>query len=224
MIRVLIVEDDPMVAEIDKKYVEDVPQLTVVGICNNGKDALEVLKKNKVDLIILDVYMPKLNGIELLKELRKININSDVIMVTAADETKSLNEILNLGVIDYLIKPFEYQRFLGALNKFLEKYTLINTNYKFKQSDIDILIANKGKDNSGNIKKGLNEKTLDMIRECIKANNNKLYTSEEIAEKVGLSRVTIRRYMNYMMEIKEINSEIDYQTGGRPSIKYKCYI
>ncbi|MBU3134510.1 response regulator [Clostridium gasigenes] len=220
MIRVLIVEDDPMVAEIDKKYVEDVPQLTVVGICNNGKDALEVLKKSKVDLIILDVYMPKLNGIELLKELRKMNINSDVIMVTAADETKSLNEILNLGVIDYLIKPFEYKRFLGALNKFLEKYTLINTNYKFKQSDIDILIANRNKDDSGNIKKGLNEKTLDMIREFMKASSEKLHTSEEIAEKVGLSRVTIRRYMNYMIEIKEINSEIDYQTGGRRSIKY----
>ena len=133
--------------------MEDVPQLTVVGICNNGKDALEVLKKSKVDLIILDVYMPKLNGIELLKELRKMNINSDVIMVTAADETKSLNEILNLGVIDYLIEPFEYKRFLGALNKFLEKYTLINTNYKFKQSDIDILIANRNKDDSRKILK-----------------------------------------------------------------------
>ena len=54
----------------------------------------------------------------------------------------------------------------------------------------------------------------------MKASSEKLHTSEEIAEKVGLSRVTIRRYMNYMMEIKEINSEINYQTGGKPSIKY----
>ncbi|SCI04688.1 response regulator [Romboutsia sp. 1001713B170207_170306_H8] len=219
MIKVLIVEDDPMVAKIDKTYIEQLQEFKVSKICNNGKEALEILNKEKIDLIILDVYMPKLNGIEVLREIRKNNIQTDVIMVTAAKETESLKEILSLGILDYLVKPFEYDRFINALKKFLKKYQLINENQTFSQRDIDSLINTKT--NKTIIKKGLNEKTLEKIREYMRKNINTKSTSEEIAEHVGLSRVTVRRYMNYMVETNEITSEIDYSTGGRPSIKYK---
>lgn len=219
MIKVLIVEDDPMVAQIDKNYIEQLSQFKVVKTCNNGKDALQVLKQEKIDLIILDVYMPKLNGIEFLKEIRKKEIKTDVIMVTAAKEIDSLKQILSLGILDYLVKPFEYDRFIQALKKFLKKYELISNNKVFNQSDIDSIIDTKV--NNTNIKKGLNEKTLELIKEFMKQNITKSYTSEEIAEHIGLSRVTVRRYTNYMIETNEITSEIDYSTGGRPSIKYK---
>jgi response regulator of citrate/malate metabolism len=221
MIKVLIVEDDPMVADINKRYIQDFQELTAVRICNNGKDALEILNRNNIDLVILDVYMPKLTGIELLKEIRRREINTEVIMVTAEHESKNIDEVLRLGIIDYLIKPFEYNRFIEAINKFLEKYKMFNTNNKLNQGEIDKIIGNSINLNSCNIKKGLQEKTLKNVRSFMENNKNKLYTSEEIADSLGLSRVTIRRYMNYMMEIKEITSEIDYETGGRPSIKYK---
>ncbi|MGL5315113.1 MAG: response regulator [Peptostreptococcaceae bacterium] len=221
MINVLIVEDDPMVAAIDKKYTEDLPQFNIIGICNNGKEAFEILNNQQIDLIILDVYMPKVDGVELLKQMRKNDIKTDVIMVTAAHETNLLKEVLSLGVIDYLVKPFEHDRFTQALNKYVKKYNLINNNSTFNQSHIDEILKGSYKQENKVLKKGLNEKTLDMIRIFMKKNNNKSFTSEEIADGVGLSRVTIRRYMNYMMEIDELNSEIDYETGGRPSIKYK---
>ena len=221
MINVLIVEDDPMVAAIDKKYTEDLPQFNIIGICNNGKEAFEILNNQQIDLIILDVYMPKVDGVELLKQMRKNDIKTDVIMVTAAHETNLLKEVLSLGVIDYLVKPFEHDRFTQALNKYVKKYNLINNNSTFNQSNIDEILKGSHKQENKVLKKGLNEKTLDMIRIFMKKNNNKSFTSEEIADGVGLSRVTIRRYMNYMMEIDELNSEIDYETGGRPSIKYK---
>ncbi|MDZ7543237.1 response regulator, partial [Clostridium perfringens] len=89
MIKVLIVEDDPMVADINKRYIQDFQELTVARICNNGKDALEILNRNNIDLVILDVYMPKLTGIELLKEIRRREINTEVIMVTAEHESKN---------------------------------------------------------------------------------------------------------------------------------------
>lgn len=224
MIKVLIVEDDPMVADINKKYIQDFQELTVVGICNNGKDALDILNRNNIDLVILDVYMPRLTGIELLKEIRTREINTEVIMVTAENESKNIDEVLKLGVIDYLVKPFEYNRFVEAINKFLAKYKMVNTNNTLNQGEIDKIFGNSINLNSSNIKKGLQEKTLKNVRIFMENNKNKLYTSEEIADSLGLSRVTIRRYMNYMMEIKEIISEIDYETGGRPSIKYKWNI
>ena len=143
MIKVIIVEDDPMVAEIDKRYVNDMDELKVVGVYNNGKDALEVLKTSKIDLVILDVYMPKLSGVEVLREMRALGIKSDVIMVTAAHETKCLEEVLRLGVVDYFIKPFEYNRFIQALNKFKKKYDLIEVNANFNQHEVDALIYGK---------------------------------------------------------------------------------
>lgn len=68
--------------------------------------------------------------------------------------------------------------------------------------------------------KGLNETTLNMVRDYLRANSDGFFTSEQIAEQIHLSRITIRRYMNYMVDTGEIVSTIDYKTGGRPSIKY----
>jgi two-component system, CitB family, response regulator MalR len=73
MIRVLIVEDDPMVADLNRKFIERVSEFTIEGIASNGEEALAILKENKIDLVILDIYIPKLNGMELLSEMRKLS-------------------------------------------------------------------------------------------------------------------------------------------------------
>ena len=72
--RVLIVEDDPMVADINKKFTEAVPGFVVAGIARNGRDALQLLEKEKPDLLILDVYMPEVDGLNVLSLLRKTDI------------------------------------------------------------------------------------------------------------------------------------------------------
>ena len=221
MIKVLIIEDDPMVAEIHKNYIQSFKELTLVNICKNGQDALEILSKKSIDLIILDNYLPKITGLELLKEIRKRNIKSEVIMVTADNEINSLSESLNFGVLDYLIKPFDLERFTAGINKFLSKFRMLSTSNIVTQSDIDKIINTGMSSTSINSKKGLQEQTLIRIRNFMRENNNTLHSSEEIADNLRLSRVTIRRYMNFMIENRELTSEIDYETGGRPSIKYK---
>ena len=221
MIKVLIIEDDPMVAEIHKNYIQSFKELTLVNICKNGQDALEILSKKSIDLIILDNYLPKITGLELLKEIRKRNIKSEVIMVTADNEINSLSESLNFGVLDYLIKPFDLERFTAGINKFLSKFRMLSTSNIVTQSDIDKIIKTGMSSTSINSKKGLQEQTLIRIRNFMRENNNTLHSSEEIADNLRLSRVTIRRYMNFMIENRELTSEIDYETGGRPSIKYK---
>ena len=106
MYKVLIVEDDPMVAMINEQYVMKNKNFSVCGKCKDGLSALEFLETNSVDLIIMDVYMPKLDGFETLRQIRKKQISADVIMVTAANDRDSLEEALHLGIVYYLVKPF----------------------------------------------------------------------------------------------------------------------
>ena len=102
---------------INEQYVGKNPDFTVAGSCRNGKDALDFLASNKVDLVVLDVFMPYMDGIETLKKIREQNFSAEVIMVTAANDTSTLEQTMNLGVVDYLIKPFALERFQIALVK-----------------------------------------------------------------------------------------------------------
>ena len=122
MYKVLIVEDDPMVAMINEQYILKNKDFCVCGTCKNGVEALDFLRKNMVDLVLLDVYMPLMDGREVLKEIRNSKIETEVIMVTAANDTSTLEETVHLGVVDYLIKPFSFVRFQNALEKFTAQH------------------------------------------------------------------------------------------------------
>lgn len=218
--KVLIVEDDPMVAMINEQYVRKNKQFEVVASCRNGQDALEYLEKNKVDLVILDVYMPYMSGIETLKAIRERKIDAEVMMVTAANDTATLEDTMHLGVIDFLIKPFAYERFQIALEKFAAKVEALKKKTVLDQSSVDSIISNARKTNEKEYPKGIQEKTLNMIIEFLNESEG-WQSGETIAEKVGLSSVTIRHYMSFLVEKGEIKETINYETGGRPSILYK---
>ena len=126
--KVLIVDDDPMVAMINEQYVCKNKQFKVAGSCRNGKEAIEFLEANPTDLVILDVYMPDMDGLETLKKIREKKISSEVIMVTAANDSGTLEETMHLGVLDYLIKPFAFERFQVALEKFISHKKILQTN------------------------------------------------------------------------------------------------
>ncbi|MCY6485172.1 response regulator [Clostridium aestuarii] len=220
MIKVLIVEDDPMVAQINKKYSESIENFTVIKICKDGKEAFSYIKENNVDLVILDIYMPKLNGVDLLKKMRKNQILTDVIAVTAAQNVEKVDQVFKYGVVDYLIKPFEYKRFKEALDKFMLKYKLLHEKTIVEQKDLDKITNIKNKNSKTQLKKGLNIRTLNRIRSCIECYKQTSFTNDDIAEKLKLSRITIRRYMEYMVSIQELKSEIEYGPIGRPKNIY----
>ncbi len=222
MKNVLIVEDDPMVAQINKNYVESVEGFKVIGIATNGGNAMEFFKKNRIDLIILDIYMSKVDGISLLKEIRQKNMMCDVIMVTAAKESDKIDDALKLGVIDYLIKPFEYERLKKSLENYLNRYNLFKKKGSMKQEDIDKITMGTISLSGDNLPKGLNKMTLDRVTRYLEANRNKLLSSEEISDRLGVTKVTVRRYMDYLEKIGLIKQEIEYGSIGRPSYKYRC--
>ena len=140
--KVLIVEDDPMVAMINEQYVNRHKTFRVIAKLKDGQSALEYLEQHDVDLIVLDVYMPLMDGFETLRQIRKNQKSVDVIMVTAANDRTSLEEALHLGVVDYLVKPFTYDRFRIALDKYVAQIAALKTLDTLNQKNIDFIIEN----------------------------------------------------------------------------------
>ena len=219
--KVLIVEDDPMVAMINEQYVNRSKAFRVVGKCRDGKSALEFLESSDVDLIVLDVYMPRMDGSETLRQIRKNKKSVDIIMVTAANDRASLEEALHLGVVDYLVKPFTYDRFRIALDKYISQTDVLKDFDTLSQKNIDFIIENSHKKREVLYPKGIQEKTLQTILGEIKKDPSEWVTGDELAERISLTGVTVRRYLNYLTEKGVLHSDIDYETGGRPCMRYK---
>ena len=219
MYKVLIVEDDPMVAMINEQYISKNSSFKVVGKCSGGKEALEYLDSNPVDLIILDVYMPQMDGIETLKAIRQKSLPVSVIMVTAANDLETFEACMRLGAVDYLVKPFAYERFNLALEKFAEKSEALKEGKTLNQNRIDRIVGGSEHE-SEQAPKGIQEKTKNMIIDCL-ASDEGWMAGEDIAEKTGLSSVTVRRYMNHLVQEGNVTGKMNYETGGRPSMIYR---
>lgn len=220
MIRVIIVEDDPMVAQINGQYLRQIGDVRIDGIFSDSREALEYLRQNEIDLAILDVYMPTMNGLELLEKMREERLHTSVIMITAATEMKVVRQALHLGIADYLIKPYSFDRFQEAIRKFLAQDSLLKSNTTVDQSVVDRLLVGGGAADL-ELRKGLNQKTLSYVYQYLCAQSDRKHTCESISVATGLSKVTVRRYLNYLIETGKAVSSIDYETGGRPGVLYK---
>lgn len=222
MISVIIVEDDPMVAQLNAQYLNQLSDLRVDGVFSNGRDALEYLRTNKADLAVMDVYMPKFSGLELLRHMRGAGIRTAVIMITAATEMKVVEEALRLGIEDYIIKPFAFARLRESVQKYMNKVSLVKSSQKADQAVVDRLLRNATPESTGrDLRKGLNARTLDSIEQLLREDPDGHHTCESISAASGLSKVTVRHYLNYLIETGRLRSSIDYETGGRPRVLYR---
>lgn len=220
--RTVIIEDDSVITHLNRRYVEMDNRFCVVQTFSAAHPALFWLRSNPVDLIILDVYMPQMSGLDLLRALRAEGVDADVIMVTSADDATTIEAFMRLGVTDYLIKPFGYERFQLALKTFCQRRNAIHSE-KFTQTKLDsalLHISSTGAGSSSAMPKGLQSQTLSLIEGYLRDTAQKGHTCDDIASHVGLSVVTVRRYMNYLVEQRIITSDMDYNTGGRPCIIY----
>ena len=116
-LKCLIVDDEKLAQDVIEKYISSIPTLKLVGKCDNAIDALSFLHNNTVDLLFLDLNMPELSGLEMLKTL---SVSPKVILTTAYSEYAL--ESYEYGVIDYLLKPIKLERFIRAVNKVIESY------------------------------------------------------------------------------------------------------
>jgi DNA-binding LytR/AlgR family response regulator len=114
----IIVEDEPLAAEVVKDYIMQVPFLQLKGICTDALYAMDLLQKEKIDLVFLDIHLPKLKGLDFIKALQK----PPQVIITSAYQEYALQGY-ELNVVDYLLKPIEFNRFLMAVNKLKERET-----------------------------------------------------------------------------------------------------
>lgn len=120
-LRCLIIDDEPLAHDVILAYINDVPFLTNIGHCYRATEALDFLNNHAVDLIFLDIRMPKLSGLDFLRTLQ----HQPLVIITSAYEEYAL-ESFDLAVCDYLLKPFRFDRFLKAVNRAQEVYNLKN--------------------------------------------------------------------------------------------------
>lgn len=220
MINVLIVEDDPMVAFINKRYLEQIGGINVFGPVMYEKDIINILESEKIDLILLDVFLPQKSGIDILKSLRNKSFFTDIIMITAANSSLEVKKAFAYGVVDYLVKPFEFKRLKEAVDKFKLKNNMMQKDNLLTQKEIDKLLINDNLDGETTLPKGLNKKTLDKILSFLNDNSNKVWTLREIAYEIKISNVTVKKYMDYLEKIDKIKSEMTFGNVGRPEHKY----
>lgn len=221
MTNVLIVEDDPMVALINRKYLEKIGDVSVYGPVTTEEEIIKILNSEKIDLILLDVFLPQKNGVDILKSLRSKDYLVDVIMVTAANSSKELGIAFSYGATDYLVKPFEFNRFEEAFNKFKFKNKLIHKSESLTQQEIDSIYKSRNKEETIELPKGLNNRTLEKVESFLEKNSHKIWTIREIANELNISNVTIKKYMDYLEDTNFIEVEVTSGHVGRPELKYR---
>src|SRR5699024_5614513 len=133
-----------MVLEVNKEYLSKLDNFQLVTSAKTGKEALQKIENEEIDLVLLDVYLPDISGVELLKEIRNLNMPIDVITVTAARDSETVHRLFRLGVIDYLVKPFRYNRFRSALKNYEHFWYKLKNKAEISQADIDRLIEQDG--------------------------------------------------------------------------------
>ncbi len=218
-IDVVIVEDDPMVVEVNRGFVEAVPGFRVAGVARTGREAVDMVMELKPDLVLLDIYLPDIEGVAVLQEMRRLDLPTDVIVVTAAQDARTVQNVFRYGAIDYVIKPFKFLRLKAALKSYEILHNRFKRQRKMTQAEVDNL-AKSRQQFSEEIPKSLNELTQKQIYLYL-LNEGKALSAEEVAEGIGLARVTARRYLDYLEKTGKVILGVQYGSIGRPVNRYK---
>ncbi|MFC0469495.1 response regulator [Halalkalibacter kiskunsagensis] len=220
LINVMIVEDDPMVAEFNKRYLEQIDGFHLVRIIHSADNAFTYLQDETLDLLLLDIYMPGSTGLELIEKIRKSGSLLDIIVISAARDADSIKKALRYGAVDYLIKPFEFQRFYQALTTYRERTTAEKEKQSFNQAEVDQLLLNRTLiEKHSSLPKGLTRATLQIVIDKIETISGD-FTTDQLANEIGMSRVSMRKYLHFLDEIDVLSKEVSYGSVGRPVFYY----
>lgn len=219
-IQILLIEDDLMVQEVNRMFIEKVKGFNVIGVAANGIEGRRKVEELQPDLVLLDIFMPNEDGLKTISKLRQEQLDVDIIAVTAANDTSTVKKLLRYGVVDYIVKPFTFERLKQALEQYKEMYDQLNRNSKFSQDKLDEVMMQKENSKSNELPKGLQLMTLNQILEYLEQMDSPK-SAEEIGLEVGLARVTVRRYLNYLETTKKVEMELTYGTIGRPIQLYR---
>lgn len=219
--RVMIIEDDLKIAELHRRYLEQLGGFDVVGIATSKADAEMQLEILEPELIMLDVYLPDGTGIDILTRMRAMNLQCDVILITAAREVETLQQAMRGGVIDYLLKPVMFPRLAATLDKYRKRHAQLVDTQAVDQNLVDELMQASSHDSTQQqiLPKGIDGVTLTKIRALFQDAHK--YTADEAGERIGASRTTARRYLEFLIGTGELIADVNYGSVGRPERSYR---
>ncbi|MGO3403908.1 MAG: response regulator [Staphylococcus equorum] len=223
MLNILIVEDDPMVAQINQQFIKKIDDQTSVDIASNVKEAIKHIENKEIDLLLLDIYMPEENGLTFLKYIREQGYKIDAILITAATDIEEIQTAFRYGAVDYLIKPFDFERFQQSLLRYKKGLTFFNKTSSINQTDIDAEFLNKeivDRDSELKLPKGVTEATLQVIIDKMKYFEENEFSTDDISKRVNISRVSVRKYLKFLTDIEVLEESLNYGIG-RPINFYK---
>ena len=214
---VLVVDDDFMVAEIHRRFVERVDGFRVVGVARTGREALDAVRDHHPELILLDVYLPDMTGLDVLQTLRAAGEGVGVIMITAARELDTVRGALHGGAADYLTKPFEFAQLQAKLAAYAARADALEAGSAVDQSTIDSLFGSPGATRQHDVlPKGLSAETGELVLAAARVGE---VSAAECADIVGISRVSARRYLEHYLSAGALQLRLQYGVG-RPERRY----
>ena len=221
MIRTLVVDDDYRVADLHRAYVERLGGFTVVGTAHSGAEAVEAVERTRPDLVLLDVYLPDLSGLEVLQRVREgAHREVDVIAVTAARDVDTLRAAMRGGVVHYLVKPFRFAALEERLRSYAAARARIARVREADQAEVDRIFGTLRSSRGEPLPKGLSDATLELVVETLVRARSGL-AAAAVAEAAGLSRVTARRYLDHLCRIGRVELAMRYGGPGRPEHRYR---
>lgn len=221
-IQVVVVDDEPLIAEAHRAYTERIEGFEVVGVAHTAQDAIGLLRAGPVDLILLDLNLPDRHGLEVCRALRAAGSRTDVLAVTSARDISMVRSAVALGVTHYLLKPFTFAAFRDKLDSYARyRRQLPDTGQVTAQHEIDRVFATLHGAPHDTLPKGLDAGTLDLVLGVLRAKDTAAISAAEMAARIGTSRVTARRYLEHLAETGRVARSPRYGGPGRPEVEYR---
>lgn len=221
-LRILVVDDDFAVAALHRSFVDDLADFTVVGVAYTGGEALAAARRLRPELVLLDVYLPDITGLEVLHRLREEQV-VDVVVITAAREVETVRTAMAGGVLHYLIKPFTRADLHARLEDYLRHRRLVRQSAAepLDQERVDRLLgAGRPTPPARALPKGLAWRTMETVSTALRSSASPL-SAEDVAEQVGMSRVAARRYLEHLASAGAARVQPQYGQAGRPRNLYR---
>lgn len=228
MIRVLVVDDEPITAEAHALYVGRLPGFEVAGLVHDGQSALRFVAEHPgvVDVLLLDMNLPDLHGLDVSRRLRAASHSVDIIAITAVRDLAVVRGAISAGIVQYLIKPFSFAAFaekLGNYRAFREQLSGTAPHPaepdEVDQAKLDGAFASLRAPVAAALPKGLGTDTLAAVVGLLQGADGSV-SAQEVTAVLGISRVTARRYLEYLAELGSARRTPRYGTPGRPENEY----
>jgi len=220
MIRTLVVDDDFMAVSVHREFLERISGFEVVGEATTGREARALVETLRPDLVLLDIYLPDENGIELMRRLRASDSRVDVIAITSAKDVDVLRDAMQLGVVHYIVKPFTFTTFRDRMETYAAAWQRLADMEHAEQRDIDRLYGLLRTSSDASLPKGISPPTLTLVASLLRETGDAI-SAGELASRARLSQGVARRYLRFLTDSGAVEFTLRYGATGRPEHLYR---